>query len=329
MKGDRARFLWPLLALALILAWNAVFTERFLSFEWKEGRLYGPLIDVVHRGTPVMLLALGMTPVIGTGGIDLSVGSVMAMAAAICALLLAAGALPVAAVLALAIAFGCAAGLWNGALVALLRVQPVVATLILLVAGRGLAQLFTGGKKIAFSSPAFESLAGGTVLGLPVTFFIAGGLFGLLLLLQRRTALGLYVESIGDNERAAHLAGLPVRPVKLAVYGMCGGIAALAGAIACADIRQADVFLTGQYLELDAILSVVIGGTALTGGRTSLVGSVIGALVIQTLTTSLYLRGLGPEDALILKALAVVAVCALRLPGLGKLVRRRRPEATR
>jgi len=162
-----------------------------------------------------------------------------------------------------------------------------------------------------------------------VTFFIAGGLFGLLLLLQRRTALGLYVESIGDNERAAHLAGLPVRPVKLAVYGMCGGIAALAGAIACADIRQADVFLTGQYLELDAILSVVIGGTALTGGRTSLVGSVIGALVIQTLTTSLYLRGLGPEDALILKALAVVAVCALRLPGLGKLVRRRRPEATR
>jgi len=329
LKGDRARFLWPLLALALILAWNAVFTERFLSFEWKEGRLYGPLIDVVHRGTPVMLLALGMTPVIGTGGIDLSVGSVMAMAAAICALLLAAGALPVAAVLALAIAFGCAAGLWNGALVALLRVQPVVATLILLVAGRGLAQLFTGGKKIAFSSPAFESLAGGTVLGLPVTFFIAGGLFGLLLLLQRRTALGLYVESIGDNERAAHLAGLPVRPVKLAVYGMCGGIAALAGAIACADIRQADVFLTGQYLELDAILSVVIGGTALTGGRTSLVGSVIGALVIQTLTTSLYLRGLGPEDALILKALAVVAVCALRLPGLGKLVRRRRPEATR
>lgn len=329
MKGDRARFLWPLLALALILAWNAVFTERFLSFEWKEGRLYGPLIDVVHRGTPVMLLALGMTPVIGTGGIDLSVGSVMAMAAAICALLLAAGALPVAAVLALAIAFGCAAGLWNGALVALLRVQPVVATLILLVAGRGLAQLFTGGRKIAFSSPGFESLAGGTVLGLPVTFFIAGGLFGLLLLLQRRTALGLYVESIGDNERAAHLAGLPVRPVKLAVYGMCGGIAALAGAIACADIRQADVFLTGQYLELDAILSVVIGGTALTGGRTSLVGSVIGALVIQTLTTSLYLRGLGPEDALILKALAVVAVCALRLPGLGKLLRRRRSEATR
>ncbi len=305
---------WSVAALALLvaIALNAAFTPHFVDVRWQDGRLFGALIDVLHRAAPVALLALGLTAVIGTGGIDLSVGSVMALAAAVAATLAESHGAGTATIVLAALAIGVVAGLWNGMLVSVLRVQPVVATLILLVAGRGLAQLVTSGRKVPIADATLDRLVNGSLAGLPATLWLVIGAAVVLALALRRTSFGLSVEAIGDNPRAAALAGLPVTTILLLAYAMCGAFAASAGLVALADIRQADVFATGVNLELDGILAVVIGGTALTGGRMTLLGSLFGALLMQTVSTALLLHGLGPEDALILKALVVVLVFALR-----------------
>lgn len=335
MRVERARLralaaapaFWPGVFLAALIVLNALVTDGFAALELRDGRLWGVPIDVLHRSVPVLLVALGMTAVIGTKGIDLSVGTVMALGAAIAALLLSRTALPVPAVIALALSAGGALGAWNGALVAGLRIQPIVATLVLLVSGRGLAQVLTGGQMVSFDRPGFHALAAGSLLGLPLSLFLGAGVLVLLAAAMRKTALGLYVEAIGDNEKSAHLAGLPIAGVKIAVYALSGVLAALAGMLVCAEIEAADVNNCGLYWELDAILAVVIGGTPLAGGRTSLCGTLFGALIIQTLTTSLLMSGLGFEATLVVKAAAVLFVCALRSPALADLLRRRGARA--
>lgn len=307
----RARSLPAWSALALLLVWNALFTPGFTALEFRDGRFFGALIDVLHRGAPVMLLALGQTAVIGTGGVDLSVGAVMALSSSLAAVLLSATGLGVPAVIGLSLAAGLVLGLWNGALVGLARIRPIVATLVLLSVGRGLAELLSGGGIRTFQSEGFCTLGSGALFGLPASAWIVASVFALLALALSRTTLRLHVEAIGDNERAARLAGLPIAATKVWVYTLCGGMAALAGLLVCADVGVADASNTGRYLELDAILSVVIGGTALSGGRISLSGSLAGALVNQALTTSLLMRGMGTETTLCVKAAAVLCVVAL------------------
>jgi simple sugar transport system permease protein len=302
---------------------NILFTPNFARIEIRDGRVFGSVIDVFHNGVPVILLATGMTLVIATRGIDLSVGSVMALAGAVAALLITEydQCLPVAIAAALTVAL--LAGVWNGTLVTYAGIQPIVATLILLVTGRGIAQALTSDQKVRFENPAFEFIGNGTWLGLPVPILIAAAVILLTAAALRKTVLGMYVEAVGGNLRAARLCGLRVNAIRIMVYSFSGLCAAIAGLIVTADIKEADVANCGLYLELDAILAVVIGGTRLTGGRPVLIGSLLGALIMQTLTIMLQMRGVVTEHTLIIKALAALAVCTLQAPGFAGLVRRR------
>ncbi len=313
---------WPLATLGTLAAFNGLFTPNFARLEVRDGRLFGAMVDILKNGSIVMLLATGMTLVIATGGIDLSVGSVMAIAGAVAALLMTShGASPLAAGLA-ALAAAAAIGAINGAVITLGGLQPIVMTLSVLVAGRGIAQALTGDQKIRFEIPAFEHLGNGSFLGLPVPVFIAAAMAALALAACRKTSLGMYVEAIGGNPKASRLCGLPVHAVRIAVYAFGGLMAGAAGLAATAIIKEADVANCGLYLELDAILAVVLGGTSLSGGRPRVGGALAGALFMQTLTTMLQMRGVVTEHTLLIKAVVALAVCALQSPLFGRLARR-------
>lgn len=305
---------WPLVALSLLLAFNAVFTTGFFALDIRDGRVYGVLIDVLNHGSRTALVALGMTLVIATGGVDLSVGAIAAIAGAVTASLLFKANAPWPLALVAALASGLLCGLWNGVFIALFRLQPIVATLVLMVAGRGIAQLITDGSILTFQSPAITSIGNGSLIGLPVPVGLLAGATLLLGLTLRRTSLGLFIEAVGDNDVAARLAGVPDRAVKLLAYTMCGLLASLAGVIECSYIKAADANNAGNLLELDAILAVVIGGTALRGGRFALAGTVVGAMLMQTLTKTLFMQNVPADIAPAPKAVAVIVVCLLQSP---------------
>jgi simple sugar transport system permease protein len=321
----KSRNFWPLVGLAALLAFNLLFTPGFAQLELRDGRLFGTLVDLFQNGAPVMLLATGMTLVIALGGIDLSVGSVMALAGAVAALLITDHAQPVPIALGAALLVGLVAGAINGALVTYGGVQSIIVTLVMLVTGRGLAQTLTQDQKVRFENPTFEYLGNGTLLGLPVPMLLVAAVALLVGLALRRTVLGLYVEAIGGNPKTARLCGLRVDAIRMVVYMVCALCAAMAGLIAAADIKEADVANAGLYLELDAILAVVLGGTSLTGGRANLVGSLIGALFIQTLTTMLQMKGVITEHTLIIKAIVALVVCFIQTAAFEHLLQRLRP----
>ena len=302
-----------LIALAALVALVSVFYPGFLSVEVQNDRLVGPVIDILKRSAPVALLAVGMTLVIATRGIDLSVGTIMAICGAAAAWALTAG-LGAGAALALALGAGLMAGLWNGVLVAVVGIQPFVATLILMTMGRGVAQLITEGRILTFTDPGFSWLGSGTALGLPVPVWLWLATAAAAALLMRRTALGLLVEAVGINRRAALLAGVNATVLLIAVYVASGFCAALAGIIVTADIRGADANNAGLWLELDAILAVVIGGNSLLGGRFSIAASVLGALIIQTISAGILLAGFASEYNLIIKAGLVLVILILQSP---------------
>ncbi len=304
-------------ALLAILAMNWLVSPQFFEIRLQDGRLFGSLIDVLNRGAPVALLSLGMVLVVAMRGIDLSVGAVMAIAGAIAASLADSHSLPV--VLAAALGAGVLCGLWNGILVAVFGIQPIVATLILMVAGRGIAQLITEGRIVTFTSPSLAWFGGGSVLGLPPPVVLTLAMLVLTLVIVRGTALGLLIEATGANAKASALAGVGTRLITIATYVWCGLCAALAGVVAAADILGADANNAGLWLELDAILAVVIGGTSLLGGRFSLVLAVVGALIIQAMNTGILLSGFPPETNLIVKAMVVLAVLLAQSPRLSGL----------
>ena len=310
-----------LAALALVLALNIVIAPGFLDVNWTGGRAYGAPIDLLNRAAPVALLALGMSLVIATRGIDLSVGAVMAIAGAVAAVMVNAGAPWPIAVLA-ALGAGLACGLWNGMLVAVIGIQPIVATLILMVAGRGVAQLITDGRILTFSDPGLAAVGGGAWLGLPVPIWLTLGAAALLIFLVRRTALGLFIEAIGVNPQASRLAGVNTRPVLIGVYAVSGLLAALAGLIVVGDIRGADANNAGLWLELDAILAAVIGGASLYGGRLGLSLAVLGVWTLQGLKLATLRSGVPAEYNLIVMALLVAVILAVQSPAGGRALRR-------
>ncbi|RIY00846.1 ABC transporter permease [Aureimonas flava] len=319
MRLSRLRSALPqLLALALVLGVNAILFPSFFDLSFRNDRLYGPLIDVLNRGAPVMLLAIGMTLVIATKGVDLSVGATMAISGAVAATLTVAG-VPIPLVILAALGVGLLCGLWNGILVAVLDIQPIIATLILMVAGRGIAQLVTSGFIVTFNDPVLFFIGSGSLLGLPMPVVIALAMAVLVVLLVRRTALGLLIEATGINRRAAALAGVDAKAVLIAAYMTSGLCAAVAGLIAAADIRGADANNAGLWLELDAILAVVIGGTSLMGGRFSIPLALVGALIIQAMNTGILLSGFPPEMNLILKAVLIALILVLQSPAMGRL----------
>ena len=307
------RLLPQFVALALILLLIRLVFPDFFSLEIQNGRLYGSLIDILNRGAPVALLAVGMTVVIATKGIDLSVGAVMAICGAVAAASSVRGD-PLAVTLLLALGTGLACGAWNGFLVSVLNIQPIIATLVLMVAGRGIAQLVTEGAILTFNDPGLAFVGSGAVLGLPmpvITWLVFGIAVAVVI---RRTALGLLIEAVGINRRASTLAGIRTPLLLMAAYMLSGLCAAIAGLIVTADIRGADANNAGLWLELDAILAVVIGGTSLLGGRFSIVASLIGAMIIQAVNTGILSSGFPPEFNLIIKAAIIVVILVIQSP---------------
>ncbi len=301
------------IALIAVLLVNWLLFPGFFNITWQDGRLFGSLIDVLNRGAPVAILAIGMTAVIATKGVDLSVGAVMAICGAVAATLVSSGvSAPVA--VAAALGAGLLCGLWNGVLVTVLDIQPIIATLVLMVAGRGLAQLVTEGSIVTFSDPVLVFIGTGSILGLPTPVVIALVLMILATLAVRRTALGLLIEAVGVNRSAARFAGLSAGALLLIVYTFAGFCAAVAGLIVAGDIRGADANNAGLWLELDAILAVVIGGTSLLGGRFSIPMAVLGAIIIQAMNTGILISGFSPEFNLVVKSAVIIVILVLQSP---------------
>ncbi|SCL28533.1 monosaccharide ABC transporter membrane protein, CUT2 family [Micromonospora pallida] len=310
--------LWPLVALVVLLAANAVVRPSFLALRFQDGHLYGSLVDILKNGAPTILIALGMCLVIATRGIDLSVGAVVAIAGAVACSYIAGAADPGSAGTALvgmgiALVLCAVLGLWNGFLVAALGIQPIIATLVLMMAGRGIAMLITDGQIITVRNPAFRTVGAGFLV-LPVSILVAVAVFALVALVTRKTALGLLIESVGINPEASRLAGLRAGTIRWTVYVFAAICAGVAGLMVSSNVSAADANNAGLWIEMDAILAVVIGGTSLAGGRYSLTGTVLGALIIQTLTTTVYSMGIAPEITLVFKAVVVIAVCLLQAP---------------
>ncbi|MGL1892992.1 MAG: ABC transporter permease [Spirochaetaceae bacterium] len=334
LKPD-SRLVYPLMALLAILLFNLIFTEGFFHIEIKNGHLFGSLIDILNRGAPVILLTIGMTLVYATGGVDLSVGAVMAISGALAAQLIrpdyVKGILEygsqtsIVIVLLIPILLSILLGLWNGFLVAYIGVQPIIATLILMTAGRGIAQLITRGQTIVFEHEPFQFVGSGFLFGVPFPVIIVIIIAVLTWLITRKTSLGLFIEATGSNSRASHYMGLSVKLIKSITYAFSGLCAGLAGIIVCSDIRAADANNAGLFLELDAIASVIIGGT-INGGRFSILGSIIGALIIQALSTTIITRGIPPQVVLVFKAFIIIIVALIQSEKLREKIKQHFPK---
>lgn len=313
LKSHMLRLAPQFMVLAIVLVMISIAFPGFLKLEMQNGRIYGSLIDILNRGAPVALLAIGMSIVIATKGIDLSVGAVMAICGAVAAASITSGN-SLGYTLAVALAAGLLCGLWNGVLVAVLDIQPIIATLVLMVAGRGIAQLITEGTILTFNDPGLIFIGSGSFLGLPMPVVI-WLVFGLIVtLLVRRTALGMLIEALGINRRASTLSGVSTGVLLIAAYVLSGLCAAIAGIIAAADIKGADANNAGLWLELDAILAVVVGGNSLLGGRFSIAASLLGAMIIQSINTGILLSGFPPEFNLIIKAAIIVLILVIQSP---------------
>ncbi|WP_030591654.1 ABC transporter permease [Streptomyces anulatus] len=321
----RGRLLWPLVALATLIVLNIAVEPSFVELRIQDGHLFGSIVDILRNGAPTLLIAVGMTLVIATRGIDLSVGAVAAIAGAIACTYISGGGDTVTAVL-LALSVCVLLGLWNGFLVSVLGIQPIIATLVLMTAGRGGAMLLTEGQIITVKDPLYRQIGSGFLI-LPIAILISLAVLTAVALITRRTALGMLIEAVGINPRAGELAGVRSRTIIWTVYAFAGLCAGVAGLMISSNVNAADANSAGLWIEMDAILAVVIGGTSLAGGRYSLAGTMLGALVIQTLTTTVYTIGVPTNVTLVFKAVVVIAVCLLQSPRTTKMLRARRETA--
>ena len=320
-KITSARLFLPIVCLIAVLLLNVIKTPDFFNVSIRNGVLYGYIIDVINRASELVILAIGMTLVTAaSGGQDISVGAVMAVAAAVCCQILSGGQVSVneyqnsiiiAVIAALLASALC--GAFNGFLVAKLNIQPMVATLILYTAGRGIAQLVTNGQITYIRVDSFK-MAGGYIGKCPIPTPIFFEIITVLIvyLILKKTALGLYIESVGINGKAARLVGLNSTMIKFLTYVICGVLAGIAGIVASSRIYSADANNIGLNLEMDAILAVALGGNFLGGGKFSLIGSVIGAYTIQALTTTLYAMNVKADQLPVYKAIVVVIIVTLQ-----------------
>lgn len=305
-RGDR-RLLGLLVALVALVLLNVLITNNFLSVQ--------TLAVNVSQVATIAIVALGMTLVIATGGVDLSVGAVMAVAGALAPLIfgsawgLANPGLGLAASLVVPLLVAAFCGFLNGALVSWAGIQPIIATLILFISGRGIAQVLTNGNLQTFTNPDFTWIGTGRVLGLPVQGWVALALALVIALVVRRTLYGRYLLSVGGNERAAALAGVPVRRVKVWTYVACSTLAGIAGLVVVAQNSASDAARIGLLMELNAIAAAVVGGAALAGGRAPILGTLLGALFLQLVSYTLRANGVPDEATFIVTAgIIVVAV---------------------
>ncbi|WP_407272143.1 ABC transporter permease [Radiobacillus sp. PE A8.2] len=310
LKLTSTKIFWPIIALSMLLLFNFFIVPGFFSIEIKDGHFFGSIIDILNRVIPLMIISIGMTLVIAKEGIDISVGSVLAISGALAASIMENNSVWLAIILAILIGIVC--GFWNGILVSVFEIQPMVATLILLVVGRGIAQLITGGQILTIDNEIYSYIGTGFLLGLPFPIYIGLAIFLIMIILKKKTAMGLFLESIGNNMTASKFAGIQPKKIIILVYTLCGLCAAIAGIIVSANVSSADANNAGLWIELDAILAVVIGGTSMRGGRYFLGGTIVGALFIQTLSTTIYSVGINPQIVMVVKAIVVIIVCLLQ-----------------
>lgn len=293
-----------IVALVVILLFNVVFTPNFLQLQ--------TLFVNISQVATIAIVAMGMTLVIATGGIDLSVGAIMALAGALAPLIFMSQFGVEYPVLGLLVAFAVPlvaatlCGAFNGAMISILKVQPIIATLILFISGRGIAQVLTNGNLQTFKHPSFSYLGTGKVLGLPFQGWLALVLGLVLYWVVKRTSFGRYLLAIGGNEQAARLSGGPVQMVKIGTYMICGFLAGIAGLIVVAINSASDAARNGNLMELDAIAAAVVGGALLQGGRAPIFGAILGAVIIQLVKYTLLANGVEDEVALIAKAFIII-----------------------
>lgn len=291
-----------LAALVLLVLYNAIFTPNFLAAQTVN-------INLTQVAT-IVIVATGMTLVIATGGIDLSVGSLMAISGALAPIIFLGNLVPLGPfagnVLAFVIPVLVAGlfGLFNGVLVTTFRIQPIVATLVLFIAGRGIAQVVTNGNLQVFKNPGFQYIGLGRPLGIPFQAILMLLIVALVAWAMRVTVFGRYVLATGGNEAAARLAGVPVHRVKRLVYVISGLLSGVAGLIVIAINSSSDANLVGLNMELDAIAAVAVGGT--TGGRVTIVGTLIGALIIQLIRFTLLAQGVPFAVAQVINAAIIL-----------------------
>ncbi|MFK4761658.1 ABC transporter permease [Microbacterium sp. ZW T5_45] len=312
-------FFWGIVAIVALLALNVVKDPTYLaiSINPNNGNLVGNLIDILRQSAPIMMIAIGMSLVIATGGIDLSVGSLMAVAGAVSMEFLAAanesGSVGAAlAAVGLALLVTAILGAVNGILVAYVGLQPFIATLVLMLAGRGIAKVITGGQNTAAKNDPFRWISNGFVIGIPVVFILAVVLVLVVAWVVRRSALGLMIEAIGINPKASRMAGIKPKGLLLTTYVLSGILAGIAGVMSVGSVMTVDISRTGYQLELDAILAVVIGGASLAGGKFSLSGAFVGALLIATLDKTVLFLGVSSSATPAFKAIVIVAICLLQ-----------------
>lgn len=287
--------------LLAMMVFNLIFTQHFVSLQTFNVNL--------TQVVTIVIVGIGMTLVVATGGIDLSVGASMAIAGALAPMLFTNIAGPLGIVLAFTLPVLAAAvcGVFNGFLVTRLNVQPIVATLVLFIAGRGIAQVVTDGSLQAFNNPAFQWIALGKVAGVPFQILLMLVLVAVFTWIVRKTLFGKYLLVTGGNEAAAYLSGIPTTRVKMLAYTACAALAGLAGLISISVNSSSDANVVGLGVELDAIAAVAVGGTALTGGKAYITGTLIGALIIQLLRYTLLAHGIPDAAALVLKAAIIIA----------------------
>ncbi|MGX7004798.1 ABC transporter permease [Caballeronia sp. KNU42] len=300
-KRHRITIQREIAVLLAMIVFNLLFTQHF----WSLQTFNVNLTQVVT----IVIVGIGMTLVVATGGIDLSVGASMAIAGSLAPMIFmnVAGPFGIALAFVLPVLAASLCGVFNGFLVTRLSVQPIVATLVLFIAGRGIAQVFTDGSLQAFDNPAFQWIALGRVAGVPAQVFLMLALVVLFAWIVRKTLFGQYLLVTGGNEQAAYLSGIPTARVKMIAYTLCAALAGLAGLISISVNSSSDANVIGLGSELDAIAAVAVGGTALTGGRAYIVGTLIGALIIQLLRYTLLAHGIPDAAALVVKAGIIIA----------------------
>ena len=291
------------IALALLVLYNALFTPNFLTAQTFN-------VNLTQVAT-IVIVATGMTLVIATGGIDLSVGALMAISGALAPLIflhptLDNTALGIFLAFLIPVLVAGAFGLFNGLLVTRFSIQPIIATLVLFIAGRGIGQVLTNGNLQTFREPTFQYIGLGRPLGVPFQVLLMLLVVALAAWAIRSTVFGRHVLATGGNEAAARLAGVPVHRIKLAVYAISGLLSGLAGLIVIAINSSSDANQVGLNMELDAIAAVAVGGTPLTGGRANVLGTLLGALIIQLIRYTLLARGIPDAAALVVKAAIIL-----------------------
>lgn len=337
------RLFLPIFCILLVMLVNIVydtvngnFPFNFFTISIRNGVLFGRLIDVLNRGSEVAILAIGMTLVVSaSAGTDISVGSVMSLSAAFCCMLLAGYGVSSANELAVPLVvgiiggllMGCFCGAINGSLVAYLHVQPMVATLILYSAARAVGLLLCNNLIVYIRNDSFK-IFGGYLGPIPTPIVIAALCVAAASLALKKTSLGLYVQSVGINRKASRIAGLNSARIIFLCYVVCGLCAGIAGIVNASRISSADSNNIGMSYELDAILSVALGGNSLGGGKFSLAGSVIGAYTIQAITTTLYAIGVSTDQAPVYKAVIVIIIVAIQSEPLKKYFRQSAAKKT-